>query len=116
MRHRFAGILLGVTLATAPGVLLAQGTPGPFDHLKHARLFPSCTVCHAGAEDPDSSMWPDSTACATCHDGSVQPRVSWHPPEAETPSNLKFVHDLVPIMTRETPQGTEELTDRKSVV
>jgi hypothetical protein len=105
--------LLAAALGAAPGVLVAQGTPGgPFDHLKHASLFPACTVCHAGAEDPDSSMWPDSSSCATCHDGAVRPRVTWRPPEEPTPSNLKFVHDLVPLMARETPQGTEELTCR----
>ncbi len=86
-------------------------TPG-FDHLKHARLFPTCIACHQGAEDPDRGMWPDSAACATCHDGTTRPLVAWRPPEAEHRSNLKFAHELVPLMTRETAQGSQALACR----
>jgi hypothetical protein len=93
--------------------VLLQG-PTAFDHAKHARVFPTCTACHAGAENPDAAFWPDSTGCAACHDGAIQPRVAWRPPppDAPRPTNLKFVHDLVPIMTRRTPQGPEALTCR----
>jgi hypothetical protein len=90
-------------------LLLAPGLAGQsFDHPLHARLFPTCTACHAGAEDPDSTLFPPPARCAACHDGVVQPRVTWQPPP-ERPSNLKFVHDLVPLMTHETPRGTEPL-------
>jgi hypothetical protein len=110
-------ILLVVLALSGVGVAVggAQQTPaGAFDHFKHRRLFPVCTACHAGAEDPDSSMWPDSASCATCHDGTIRPRVRWRPSAdtAQKPSNLKFVHDLVPMMVRRTAQGTEPLTCR----
>jgi hypothetical protein len=108
MRHARIAVLVVAALATTAGNRLTAQTS--FNHLLHGSLFPACTVCHAGAEDPDSSMWPDSTSCATCHDGSVRPRVTWRPPVEPRPSNLKFVHDLVPLMTRQTAQGTEELT------
>ena len=80
-----------------------------FDHERHARLFPSCTTCHAGAENPDSSLFPSASGCAACHDGTIEPRVTWQPPAAPHPSNLKFVHDLVPLMTHPTPRGPEPL-------
>jgi len=112
MMVRFSTLLLVVVLGAVPAVdLRAQqpSAPDRFDHLKHARLFPTCTVCHQGAEDPEQAMWPDSAACATCHDGTKRPLVSWQPPQEERPSNLKFAHELVPLMTRETPQGTQSL-------
>jgi len=110
MKHSWIGALLLASCATLAGdKLVAQQS---FNHLLHGSLFPVCTACHAGAEDPDAAMWPDSAACATCHDGAVRPRVTWQPPAEPRPSNLKFVHDLVPLMTRQTPQGTQELTCR----
>jgi hypothetical protein len=102
---------LPLLFALAPLSAAVAQTPA-FDHLKHQRLFPVCTVCHAGAEDPDSAMWPDSASCAACHDGAVRPRVTWRPPTEERPGNLKFVHDLVPLMTRQTAQGPIALTCR----
>ncbi|HEY7193785.1 MAG TPA: hypothetical protein VH439_08590 [Gemmatimonadales bacterium] len=98
-------LVVALIALLASGRLAGQN----FDHPKHARLFPTCTACHAGAEDPDSALYPSPARCAACHDGAVQPRVAWQPP-AERPSNLKFVHDLVPLMTRQTPQGPQELT------
>lgn len=95
-------------LGLGPSAATAQG----FDHARHARLFPACTACHAGAEEPDSSLWPEPARCAACHDGAIQPRVAWQPPAAPHPSNLKFVHDLVPIMPRQTPQGPQPLRCR----
>jgi len=86
----------------------AQG-PAGFDHARHARVFPSCQACHPGAENPDSGFWPDPVRCTACHDGLTMPRISWQPPTAPHPSNLKFVHDLVPLMTRPTPHGPEPL-------
>ena len=83
-----------------------------FDHLKHQRVFPSCIACHQGAQNPDAEMWPPAERCAACHDGTIQRRVSWQPPTAPHPSNLKFVHDLVPLMTRRTAAGTTTLACR----
>jgi len=100
----------GSLIVTLAGLLVcrvgaAQQGPAGFDHVRHARVFPSCTACHPGAENPDAAFWPEPTRCAACHDGATLPRVSWQPPAAPHPSNLKFVHDLVPLMTRTTPQG-----------
>jgi hypothetical protein len=104
------GLVAVLGMVAAAG-LRAQEPVGPvrFDHLKHARLFPTCTVCHQGAEDPEQALWPDSASCATCHDGTKRPVVGWQPPQQERPSNVKFAHELVPIMTRETAQGTQSL-------
>lgn len=111
----------GWCLAVAVGSLLgagvgAQDTPprssGGFDHLRHRRVFPSCIACHAGAADPDATLWPAADKCAACHDGTVQPRVAWQPPAEERPSNLKFAHELVPLMTRQTPRGEAALACR----
>jgi hypothetical protein len=102
-RARSLIILLAGCLMTRVGA--AQQGPAGFDHARHARVFPSCTACHPGAENPDTAFWPEPTRCAACHDGATLPRVSWQPPAAPRPSNLKFVHDLVPLMTRATPQG-----------
>lgn len=100
-----------VLLIVCGGSLHAQqqDSAARFDHYKHRRLFPACASCHQGADDPEQPLWPDSTACAACHDGTNRPRVTWRPPQQERPSNLKFAHELVPLMTRETPQGTESL-------
>jgi hypothetical protein len=113
MRAWRSALLLAAALGVAPGVgLRAQGLGDGFDHLKHRRLFPSCVVCHQGVEDPERPLWPDSASCTACHDGTNRRRVSWRPPKGERPSNLKFAHELVPMMTRETPQGTESLSCR----
>lgn len=101
--------LVVIFAAVAVAGLRAQ-EPTTFDHLKHARVFPTCTGCHKGADDPEQEMWPDSAACATCHDATTRPLVRWRPPEEARPSNLKFAHELVPMMTRETPQGTQTLS------
>jgi Doubled CXXCH motif (Paired_CXXCH_1) len=94
-----------VALLAAP--LAAQAG---FDHLKHQRVFPSCIACHPGAENPDAEMWPTAEGCAACHDGTIQPRVSWRPSAEARPTNLKFVHDLVPLMLRQTAQGPTPLS------
>lgn len=85
--------------------------PARFDHFLHRRVFPTCVSCHAGAgEDPELPLWPDPETCAECHNGTDVDRVTWQPPAEPRPSNVKFVHDLVPLMTRETPEGEQELT------
>ena len=97
-------------LAALPLVALLQAPA--FDHLKHQRVFPACVACHRGAENPDEEMWPAAESCSACHNGVIRPRVSWRPPEEPRPSNLKFVHDLVPLMARQTAQGTTPLSCR----
>lgn len=63
-----------------------------FPHPAHRRLFTSCTTCHAGIINGDSSgARPAAASCATCHDGRTERRVDWTPREAR-PSNLRFDH------------------------
>ncbi|HXF96098.1 MAG TPA: cytochrome c3 family protein, partial [Gemmatimonadales bacterium] len=98
------GLILAGVLVSGSG--LPAQTPrlvAGFDHPKHERLFPTCGSCHRGAEDPEAPMWPDPERCAACHDGVVRARISWRPPVGPRPSNLKFAHELLPLMTRETP-------------
>ena len=75
-------------------LLLALQAPADFDHMKHARLFPSCTSCHAGAtvEGAGQSLWPPATTCASCHNGTVQPVVAWRARSTSRRSNLSFNH------------------------
>ena len=94
MRGRGArlGALLGASLLVAAGgVRLRQATPS-FDHAKHAKLFVSCSTCHAGVEAGGLTAWPPPTACATCHDGTIEKRVEWQPRTGPPPSNLRFDH------------------------
>lgn len=101
-------VLLGSLMLLGSAAAQQQGVAG-FDHARHARVFPSCQACHMGAENPDSSFWPDPVRCTACHDGATLSRVAWQPPATPHPSNLKFVHDLVPLMTRATPQGPQPI-------
>jgi Doubled CXXCH motif (Paired_CXXCH_1) len=80
-------MLLGLLALAFP----AAGRAQAFDHLKHAKLFPTCTVCHAGIETAGGPVWPDSASCATCHDGTVQKRITWQVPESLR-TNLRFDH------------------------
>jgi hypothetical protein len=105
MRIWAAGALALLVL-TAPA--RGQG-PVRFDHRVHQRVFPACEGCHRGAADPEQAMWPDSSACTACHDGAARPRVSWRPRREATPTNLKFAHELLPMMTRATPSGPQTL-------
>lgn len=89
---------------------LAQ-QPERFDHTKHRSLFPTCTGCHAGADQAGRPLWPDSAECATCHDGVAQRRVEWVYPESLR-TNLRFDHATHrtaiqgrPAAAGETPPG-----------
>jgi hypothetical protein len=64
-----------------------------FDHAQHARLFTTCTVCHAQMESPGAARWPEPSACASCHDGEIERRVPWTPRAGPRASNLRFEHD-----------------------
>ena len=83
-------------LATTASPLQAQGgtrRPG-FPHQRHAKLFPTCSGCHAGIATGDSaSMYPPPALCARCHDGTVERRVSWSTPSRPA-TNLKFSHTV----------------------
>jgi hypothetical protein len=95
------------------GTAQAQRPAGAsFDHRRHQRLFPACEACHRGAADPEQGIWPDPAACGACHDGTTRPRVTWQAPQGPTPNNLKFAHELVPMMTRPTPGGPQALACR----
>lgn len=112
-RHVLTAVAVAIAVSSVPGLQAQEQATQHFDHLKHRRLFPVCVTCHAGAgEDPDAPMWPEPASCAECHDGTTQPRVSWAPPSEPRPSNMKFAHELIPLMPRETPQGEQELTCR----
>ena len=63
-----------------------------FDHWQHRDLFPQCTSCHAGVQDQAKPPWPEPAACADCHDGVIEETVSWRPPSAPSPTNLRFTH------------------------
>jgi hypothetical protein len=100
-------LLLAVALAaTGPLALAARReTPQPsgFPHEKHARLFPTCTGCHAGiATGVAADVHPAATACAQCHDGVQYPKVPWTSSRV-APSNLRFDHRVHTAKTANQP-------------
>ncbi len=84
-------LTLTLVIALLVAARAAAQQPQRFDHLKHASLFPTCAACHAGVDQPNQPLWPDSAQCAACHDGEVQPRVPWQYPESLR-TNLRFSH------------------------
>lgn len=90
-----AGSLVGL-LVLAPVALRSVGSPTPvadrFDHEQHAKLFPTCLACHAGAADTGRPLWPEASACAGCHDGVIEERVEWAPRATPRRTNLRFDH------------------------
>ncbi len=89
MRRILPPLTLVLLLAAVPA--WAQ-QPDRFDHVEHAKVFPSCTACHAGAVDPAAALLPSGLGCVNCHDGTVERRVYWRAPEPEA-NNLRFTHD-----------------------
>ena len=88
---------LALFLLAATSALGAQQGPDRFDHVKHAKLFPACATCHAGAVDSTAPLLPvPVTACAGCHDGKTERTVDWAPRAGPRPSNLKFEHQAHP--------------------
>jgi len=88
MRRILASLVLG--LATLAASAAAQQADR-FDHRQHAKVFPTCTACHAGARDGSLTLLPSGQGCAACHDGTIERRVDWKaPPPAG--SNLRFTH------------------------
>jgi hypothetical protein len=91
------GLFAMLLLWAAP--VTGQQQASRFDHVRHARLFPVCSSCHAGAATSGQSLWPEPASCSSCHDGAVRPRVNWVPPAEARRSNLRFSHAAHP----ETP-------------
>ncbi len=87
---RLALALVGLTAIGLGGARLGRQTDR-FDHDQHAKLFPSCTSCHAGVLT-GSQPYPAGVACTICHDGSVERRVDWTPPTELPATNLDFQH------------------------
>lgn len=94
MKAASRGLALSLGLLLGGATLSAQARPDPagFPHARHARVFPSCVVCHAGAAEAGQPLFPGPAACANCHDGTVEPRVSWQPRSGPRPTNLRFDH------------------------
>jgi hypothetical protein len=85
-----ATLCLALLVAT---VAVARSFPANFSHETHTRLFPgTCTTCHVGPVDADSSFWPDASSCAACHDGEVEALVTYVPRTTPPVSNVRFVH------------------------
>ena len=82
-------VLLFTVILVAAGT--ASGQTPQFDHGKHARVFPTCVGCHAGAAEVNAALYPDSGVCASCHDGTIQKRVPYLPPDSLR-TNLRFSH------------------------
>jgi hypothetical protein len=93
--RRALGVWAVAVLALAGVALTARARDrrdDGFPHAKHAKLFPTCTGCHAGvATGARSAVYPDSASCAQCHDGVQQPKVPWAR-SGIAPSNLRFDH------------------------
>ena len=80
-------------LALLPALASAQGAREPFPHARHAKLFPTCTGCHAGVPAGDASRtFPSAASCANCHDGMIQPPVTWQPPARRANGLLTYSH------------------------
>lgn len=94
---RVALTLAFVLAASGVGTLVARRGPDRFDHVAHAKLFPSCVSCHAGAVGSAVSLLPRAeVACASCHDGRGERTVNWSPREGARASNLTFDHPTHP--------------------
>ena len=88
---RLLSIFLAVML---PLALTAQAPAAtPFPHAKHAKLFPTCSGCHAGVAAGDAAhTFPAVTQCTSCHDGKRQKTVVWTPPAARGVGLLSYSH------------------------
>lgn len=82
---------LALLLLTGAGISRA-GTRDGFDHIKHRKLFPTCTTCHAGVLNAARAVFPTAASCESCHDGEVEERVDWAPRVVARPTNLRFSH------------------------
>ena len=63
-----------------------------FPHERHAKLFPTCTACHAGATTGNpAQMMPPPASCAECHNGVDSKRVRYDAPVTRH-DFLRFSH------------------------
>ena len=110
MTRRLIHVLVALTI---PAVLSAQRDTG-FPHARHARLFPTCTGCHAGIATGDAArVFAPAASCATCHDGTVQPRVRWTPRTRSGAGLLAFSHTAhATKATDATCESCHALSDR----
>ena len=106
----FAGLAAALLLLGSARVGQFQGT-ATFDHVKHARLFVSCTTCHVGIERQGAAVFPGRTTCGTCHDGQTQKRVDWQPRSGPRVSNLRFDHQRHQALRRARGDSTGSCTD-----
>jgi hypothetical protein len=82
-----------LALVLAAGGLAASLAEDDFDHVKHAKLFPTCEACHSGIAGGDfATSWPTAEGCAACHDGTIEEKVEWSPPIGPGGNNLRFTH------------------------
>lgn len=93
-RSTLGRLALAVVTLLLVGAGVSTGTRRDgFDHPKHAKLFPTCTTCHAGVLDSARSVFPTAASCESCHDGDVEKKVDWQPRAAGArPNNLRFTH------------------------
>ena len=84
--------LLLLLAVAAGGAAAARGLADRFDHEEHAKLFPTCTSCHAGVYAGRDSLFPAPRTCASCHDGRIERRVDWRPRDSLPRTNLRFTH------------------------
>ncbi len=78
MRPSALALFSALCVALSGSSLEAQRVD-PFQHGKHAGLFPLCTGCHAMQGDR-ATDFPPTTQCTGCHDGRDQKLVDWTPP------------------------------------
>lgn len=83
-------LLLGIAATAAAAQTRTDSLP--FDHVKHAKVFPNCLGCHAGVAQAGAPLYPDSVSCAACHDGAVERRIRYVPPADSLRTNLRFSH------------------------
>ncbi len=89
---RAVAVLLSALSMIAWGVHLKQAPTTTFDHAKHAKLFVSCQLCHAGITTPGAAVFPAAATCQSCHNGTVVKAITWQPRGGPRVSNLKFNH------------------------
>ncbi len=88
---RRMGLPLLALLLGSGWVWISGRGPDRFDHREHAKLFPTCTTCHAGAARQGQPMFPEAITCTNCHDGVGEDSVTWTG-ATPVPSNLAFDH------------------------
>jgi hypothetical protein len=93
-RGAFGALATALVLLGVPGTVARAQTAAAdtFDHAKHAKVFPSCVGCHAGAAQTGAPLYPDAASCAWCHDGTLRRRVTYAPPADSMRTNLRFSH------------------------